>query len=354
MNKNKLDLISEPFSQELISNELSFNDKINKLTNLHYKKSKNYKKILDIFDYSPKKDYSTQDLPFIPVRLFKEMDLMSISDKDVYKVLKSSGTSSGTPSKIFLDKENAINQTNILNKIMSHYLGKQRLPMLFIDKNPKLVNRKSYNARVAAISGFSIFGKNHTFLLNEDNEIDYKALNIFLNKFSSSNFLVFGFTSFIYEQLLLKLDLKKINKNFSNAILLHGGGWKKLQNLNIDNKKFKNDLSKKIKITRIHNYYGLIEQTGSIFIECKCGYFIPSVYSDIIIRDKDFNVLDNNKRGFVQLLSLLPSSYPGHNILTEDIGELVDQHNCNCKYNGKRFVIHGRVQEAETRGCSDV
>ena len=34
--------------------------------------------------------------------------------------------------------------------------------------------------------------------------------------------------------------------------------------------------------------------------------------------------MPENKRGFVQLISTLPTSYPGHSILTEDIGEFKD------------------------------
>jgi len=113
-------------------------------------------------------------------------------------------------------------------------------------------------------------------------------------------------------------------------------------------------LKKKLNLKHIYNYYGLVEQTGSIFIECKCGYFISSNFSDIIIRDENFNELKHNQKGFIQLFSLLPSSYPGHIILTEDVGEIIEPNNCNCSINGKRFLIHGRIQEAEIRGCSDV
>ena len=43
---------------------------------------------------------------------------------------------------------------------------------------------------------------------------------------------------------------KKYNKNISkftkNAIIIHGGGWKKLASLNISNYKFKSFLKKKL------------------------------------------------------------------------------------------------------------
>ena len=44
-----------------------------------------------------------------------------------------------------------------------------------------------------------------------------------------------------------------------------------------------------------------------------------------LIRDKNFNILEKNQKGLVQLISLLPTSYPGHNILTEDVGEIIDR-----------------------------
>jgi len=56
----------------------------------------------------------------------------------------------------------------------------------------------------------------------------------------------------------------------------------------------------------------------------------------------------------VQLLSLLPTSYPGHSILTEDIGEIVKDSKCKCYGHGTRFLIHGRLKNAELRGCSNI
>ncbi|MDP7040605.1 MAG: acyl-protein synthetase, partial [Myxococcota bacterium] len=51
--------------------------------------------------------------------------------------------------------------------------------------------------------------------------------------------------------------------------------------------------------------------------------------------------------------SLLPWSYPGHILLTEDEGEILGEDDCPCGRLGKYFKIHGRIAEAEIRGCSD-
>ncbi len=327
----------------------NFEKDIIALTKFHYSRSKEYKKIVD-FLYS-KKINKLENVPFLPINLFKDLNLKSISNSEVFKILHSSGTS-GNVSKIFLDKFNAQNQSKALNNIVSKFLGKERLPMLIVDKKTKY-NKNEFNAKIAAIVGFSIFGRNHHYLLNEKNEIDYEGLKDFLIKFGHKKFLVFGFTSQIYENLIEKMENKKLSFDFRNGYLLHGGGWKKMESKKINNRIFKMKLSKKLNFLKIVNYYGLIEQTGSIFLECEnCGNFATSEYSNILVRGNNFEILNDGKKGFIQLLSLLPTSYPGHSILTEDIGSIV-KNNCKLCFRKKSFLVHGRVAKSETRGCSD-
>jgi len=344
----------DPYSLNKKKKEKFFEKEINSLLLHHYKHSKEYKKILDFFNYDLK-NKKIKNIPFLPTKLFKIFDLRSVPKEEIFKVLTSSGTTGNTPSKIHLDKENANKQVYALNRIMTTILGKYRLPMLIIDQNPKLLDRSSFNAKSAAIYGFSIFGKNQTYLLNQKNEIKYNELNNFLKKFGKKKFFVFGFTSFVFNNLIKKLSSKSLKYDFRNAILLHGGGWKKMEKIKINNQSFKEKLTKKLNIKNIYNYYGLVEQTGSIFIECKkCNSFVTSIFSDVLIRDKHLNIVENGKKGFIQLLSLLPKSYPGHSILTEDIGEIVNDQRCECSSRGTRFLVHGRAKESEIRGCSDI
>lgn len=98
----------------------------------------------------------------------------------------------------------------------------------------------------------------------------------------------------------------------------------------------------------------MVEQTGSIFMECKDGFLHSSEYSDIIIRDAlTFEQKGLNEQGLIQLISTIPKSYPGHSILSEDVGEIYGYDNCDCGRKGTFFKVIGRVEEAEIRGCSD-
>ena len=56
----------------------------------------------------------------------------------------------------------------------------------------------------------------------------------------------------------------------------------------------------------------------------------------------------------IQTMSLLPTCYPGHNILTEDMGKMISKDGCKCGRKGKFFEIIGRIPKTEVRGCSDV
>ena len=45
--------------------------------------------------------------------------------------------------------------------------------------------------------------------------------------------------------------------------------------------------------------------------------------------------------GVIESLSLLPRSYPGHAVLTEDVGVLLGEDDCPCGRLGKYFTVTG-------------
>jgi phenylacetate-coenzyme A ligase PaaK-like adenylate-forming protein len=132
------------------------------------------------------------------------------------------------------------------------------------------------------------------------------------------------------------------------------GGWKKLQEQAVDNHTFRAELKSWAGIETVVNYYGMVEQTGSLFMECEEGHLHAPIYSDIIIRNpQTFEPSPLGEEGIVEVLSIVPRSYPGHGLLTEDWGMLLGEDDCACGRQGKYFKILGRVAKAETRGCSD-
>ena len=324
------------------------------LTQHHYANCEPYRNILDAIAFIGGKIESSEDFPFLPVRLFKELELLSIPRNDIVKTMTSSGTTGQAVSRIYLDRETSANQTKVLVKIVSSFIGTQRLPMLILDTPAVVKDRTMFSARGAGILGFSLFAADRAFALNDNMELDYAVIDSFLQKHAGKNIFLFGFTFMVWQHFYK--ELLKCGKSFdlSNGILIHGGGWKKLVSESISSLEFRRRLHEVCNITRVHDYYGMVEQTGSIYMECEQGHFHAPVFSDVIVRRPfDFSPADFGEEGIVEVISLLPRSYPGHVLLTEDVGVIHGEDDCPCGRRGKYFSIAGRLKNAEIRGCSN-
>jgi len=294
-----------------------------------------------------------EDLPFLPVRLFKEMELLSVPRSDVVKTMTSSGTG-GRLSQIFLDKTTAALQIKVLAKIMGDFIGPQRLPMLVIDSRSTVSDRLKFSARTAGILGFSMFGREVEFALDDDMQLNLPRVMRFLEKYPDGPILLFGFTFMVWQHLVLALEDQAQHLPLERGVLIHGGGWKQMLAQAVDASVFKARLARVAGLRRVHNYYGMVEQTGSIFMECEAGHLHASSFSEVIIRDpRDFSPLGPGQAGLIELLSVIPRSYPGHALLSEDLGEWCGEDDCGCGRMGRYFKVHGRIQQAEVRGCSD-
>ena len=341
-----------PFGVSKMDKEEMLTAELVRLTNQHREKCSLYRSMLDTMGYSGAT--YLEDIPFLPVRLFKELDLKSISEDEVFKILTSSGTTGQRVSRIFLDRETASRQQRALVRIVSDFTGSARLPMIIIDCPSVLKNRAMFSARGAGILGFSIFGHKKIYALDDYMKLDLGALRDFLEEHAGERVLLFGFTFMIWQYFYRVLKETGEKLPLENAVLIHGGGWKKLENEAVGQKEFREALCEVCGIRRVHDYYGMVEQMGCIYMECEEGHLHTSNYSDIILRrGKDFSPCDIGERGIIQVLSPLPASYPGHSLLTEDEGVLLGEDDCPCGRKGKYFRVLGRLKNAEIRGCSD-
>lgn len=343
-----------PFSFSFEEKNKFLNEELGKLTKYHYNHCEKYKKIVDTLSFDPNADHKYTDLPYLPVRLFKEYDLYSIDEVDLFKTLTSSGTTGQRVSKIFLNKETASAQQKVLLKIVSNFLGASRLPMVILDSPSVIKDKKMFSARGAGILGFSIFGADRTYALNDQMEINFDVIESFLKKHEGKDILLFGFTFMVWEYFYKKLRDSRRKIDLSKGILIHGGGWKKLLNEAVSKEEFKKKLNDVCQIRRVHDYYGMVEQTGCIYMECEHDHLHASIFSDVIIRDpKTFKECKIGEKGLIQVISILAMSYPGHSLLTEDEGLILGIDDCPCGRKGKYFSITGRIKAAEVRGCSD-
>lgn len=343
-----------PFSLDKSQKEKLLTSELLALTEHHLEHCAEYKNIVTAMGYDERKVKSYYDLPFIPVRLFKNHELLSIPREEIFKTMTSSGTSGQAVSKIFVDKFTANNQQKTLIKIMSDFIGTKRLPMLIID-SPKVVkDRNMFSARGAAILGLRMFARDTCYALNEDMQLDLALVRDFIAKHEGERMLIFGFTFMVWQHLYQALVDLGETLSLPEAYLVTGGGWKKLVSLNVSNADFRSRLKERCGITHFVDHYGMVEQTGCIYAQCECGHLHASIYSDVIPRrPSDFSVCGIGEEGIIEVVSVLPHSYPGHALLTEDQGIILGEDDCPCGRKGKYFKLTGRIKSAEIRGCSD-
>jgi hypothetical protein len=342
--------MSEIFGLSQAEREKTLLPQLASLTEHHRANCEPYDRILSALGTGRSFD-TIADLPWLPVRMFKNHDLKSVPDDEVFKVLTSSGTTGAGASKIYLDKDAAAAQTRQLGATLQTVLGGKRLPMLMVDTVGIIKNRRSFSARGAGVLGMATFGRNHVYVLDEQDKPDVEAVKQFLAQHGEEPFLIFGFTFMVW--LYLYEVAKEHNLDLSNGILVHSGGWKKLIDRSVDNAEFRRRFAEDTGLTRIHNYYGMIEQIGTVFLEGPSGnsLYCPD-FADVVIRDPEtWQEQPVGVPGVIEVISTLPRSYPGHVLLTEDLGVLngIDDGD----WPGKRFSVLGRLPRAEARGCSD-
>lgn len=345
-----------PYSLKKEDKRLLLNTRLQALTQHHYEKCEPYRRMMDAVNLNIEQIPAYDELPFLPVRLFKEFELRSVSKEEVVKTMTSSGTTGQQVSRIFLDRDTSANQTRTLTKIISSFIGTKRIPMLLLDSSNVIKDRNMFSARGAGILGFSLFGSKKVYALNDEMQLNIPLLKSFLEEHRGESIFMFGFTFMIWQHFYKQLLATGYQPDLSKGILIHGGGWKKLISESISSEEFKQRLSQTcdIDVNNIHDYYGMVEQTGSIYMECECGYLHTPIFSDILIRrPKDFSLANHGEKGIIEVVSILPESYPGHILLTEDEGVILGEDDCACGRKGKYFKVIGRIKNAEIRGCSD-
>ena len=346
-----------PYSLEKEEKEKLLNGRLIELSGRHYRQCEIYKRIIDAFAVDLEQMDSYYELPFLPVRLFKELDLVSVPREEIVKTMTSSGTTGQKVSRIYVDRNTAGNQQKTLVKLVSSFTGSSRMPMLIIDSPSVVKNRARFSARGAGILGFSIFGRDKVYALDDNMQLDVEGIASFLDRHRDERILLFGFTFMIWQHFykeLLRLEKEGIRFDLSEGILIHGGGWKKLEGEAVSQREFKDRLRQVCGLRDVHDYYGMVEQTGCIYMQCEYGHLHASIFSDVIVRKpEDFSICGIGERGIIQVVSAIPESYPGHSLLTEDEGVLLGEDDCPCGRKGKYYSVVGRLKNAEIRGCSD-
>jgi hypothetical protein len=346
------DLLNLPqYSLPQADKEAMLTDRLRELTILHRERCEPYRRILDALGRDPVAIRVPADVPLLPVGLFKTHALRSVPESEVFKIVTSSGTT-GSQSRVYLDASAAQLQTRTLAGIMTHWLGPARLPMIVVDARGTIPDRRAFSARGAGIVGMSTFGRDHFFALDDHLELDRAGLADWLRRHAGLPVLIFGFTFMVWQHLVQTLRPGEVD--LSQAVLIHSGGWKRMGDRSVGPEEYKRELARVTGLHRVHNFYGMAEQIGTVFVECEAGSLHAPHAADVLVRDpRTWQLVPDGEVGAAQVLSGLPESYPGHSILTEDLVRVVAIDSCPCGRLGKAVSVLGRLPAVELRGCSD-
>ena len=285
---------------------------LNALTRWHYDNCPAYRRILDGLWRGRTESATLADIPYLPVSLFKTRRLASVPEDAVRVTLTSSGTTGQAVSQILVDAETSARQPKSPGRLAGPCVGPQASAdagdRYFCGIQGPQDDERAWRPECWASC---VTGRHHAFALDAGMRPDMKAVETFLEKFGGRPFFMFGFTFMVWLEFFEKFKDKGLD--LSQGVLIHSGGWKKMIDRAVSPEVFRQRMKECFGLSHIHNFYGMVEQIGSILLEGPGGLLYPPNFSDVIVRDPEsWAPVPSGETGMIQVLSLLPGSYPGH------------------------------------------
>ena len=321
-----------------------------------------YKSYVEHWPVSYRSAAHISDLPFLPVGLLKANPPLSfVGPDEIKRILTSSATTSQAPSRVVLDAPTSRRMTKGTVVIVRDFIGPARRPYLVVDTPDQRANGNGLGARGAAIQGLQPFASETTYCLRLSDQgdlaLDLEKLKQFAATHKDAELLIYGFTYILWNHLVKPLIAENICLDLPNVRILHSGGWKRLQDQAVEKSVFNQQLARVVGCSTncIVDFYGMVESVGVIFPDCPEGNKHGPVFGAVIVRDPlTLEPVPAGDYGIVQVCSVLPTSFPGNLLLTEDMAQVVAYDGCPCGRRGISFRFAGRIPKAEIRGCGNI
>ena len=310
-------------------------------------------------------DAEIEDLarvPYLPVSIFKRLPLESVSEAEVVRVLRSSATSSQTPSRVVLDRITRDRQMRTLAVMMSAMMGSIRRPFVVLDAATAQGGDMELSARVAGLRGYLMMAsETHYALEARDGRVDLDAdrLEDLIRQLSARGTPVclIGYTYMLYQYVVAPLISTGRRLQLpAGSMVIHFGGWKRLERQAVDRARLNSEVEQVFAMDEpcIRDVYGFTEQLGVIYPDDGNGVRLAPVYSEVVVRDPvTLESLPEGMPGLLEFITPLPHSYPGVALVLDDMGRIVSRDRARDGRYGTRFEVLGRAQGSEIRGCGD-
>ena len=284
-----------------------------------------YRQYVELLGVDPMCVSRVEDIPFLPIELFKLRDVYC-GEQEPEKVFTSSSTTGQTPSRHMMQSLALYEQA--FTRAFEQFYG---------------------NAE-----GWSIYGLLPNYLQREGSSLVYMTDRLIARCGSG------GFYLDEYEKLIADIEADPKPKillgvsyalwdlaeqyapKLENTIVMETGGMKG-QREELPKSEFHKILTEAFGVEKIHSEYGMAELTSQAYSSGD-GVFRAPAWMRVVVRDVNnpLKMLPAGSRGAVSIIDLANLSSCAF-IATQDVGRT---------FADGTFMIEGRLSGADIRGCN--
>lgn len=321
------------FNDLIFSNQVSFQEKADQIFRFQYKNNSVYREFCDALGFAEDDATQTGDLPLLPIRAFRDHQLIC-GDSTPKMLFMSSGTTGSQRSSHFIiDPE--LYRKSVLEGFY-RFFPAERFSTLFLLPGYS----ENVNSSLIQMANYLIEeDPDHTssFITSDEKERTETLLREILNQDKIP--LLFAAAFGLLE--LLEGDFPSIPES---AHIIETGGMKTYRR-EMSRTELRKSLSDGFGIQQdqIHSEYGMCELMSQMYAISGEWFEVPP-WVQVSIRDAEnpFRICDTGEEGKIGIIDLA-NCYSCSFLLTEDRGVMNER---------GEFQVLGRWSGAELRGCN--
>lgn len=311
-----------------IQNFQEFNEIALKVFRFQAENNGVYANFLRFLNLNPNEIHSIEKIPFLPIRFFKEFEIIS-GDQKPEKIFTSSGTTGSQTSRHLVTDLSFYRES--LAHSFDHFYGEFQdftifalLPSYLEREGSSLIDMVEFWLGKSGRGGFYLYNHEELFKdLIRNEEEGKKGILIGVS---------FALLDFVENY---QLELK-------NTIVMETGGMKG-RKAEITREELHQILKQGFGVDEIHSEYGMTELLSQAYSQGNSRFQTPN-WMKILIRDTEdpLSFLANEKTGGINVIDLANLNSCSF-IATDDLGKI---------HADGSFEILGRFDQSDVRGCN--
>jgi hypothetical protein len=296
-----------------------------------------YRKFVDYLNINPTSVRKIEDLPFLPIEIFKN-HLVVDRSKNTTLFFQSSGTTQMNLSKHYIADENLYRES--IYQSFSRFIGKPEdfvflglLPNYLERKNSSLVYMVDYLMKISHQPENGYFLYNHQELFELLNQLSKTNKKVILFGVS---FALLDFLDFVHQHSQVCCFASS-----PYLTIIETGGMKGRKEEMTKDELLK-ILQTGFETKRIFSEYSMTELLSQAYSLGNNEYSCPP-WMKVLIRNTEdpFSYMPSGRTGAINIIDLA-NRYSCSFIATQDLGKIHQQ----------KFQVLGRIDHSDIRGCS--